>query len=265
MFRCYLPDLPGAGGAGPEKDDSMNTWWKRRLRAFTLIELLVVIAIIAILAAILFPVFARAREAGRAASCKSNLKQIGNAFMMYAQDYDENGVFGWGNNNGTSLCSDGYVCEGYEPRLQTYIKNWAVFHCPSRSDASSYGRNASGNNPAGRCRSSYGYNLNYWKATRANGWQTAINESLWAKPADTVLCAEIVAGADDYIGVWDTDANAIASANQWDVPISAISTMPGSRLYEIHSETANVLFKDGHVKASKKSQLTMRQFVIEGQ
>ncbi len=58
-------------------------------RGFTLIELLVVIAIIAILAAILFPVFARAREKARAASCQSNLKQIATALMMYTQDYDE--------------------------------------------------------------------------------------------------------------------------------------------------------------------------------
>src|SRR5512137_1152715 len=58
-------------------------------RAFTLIELLVVIAIIAILAAILFPVFAKAREKARQSSCQSNLKQIGLAFMQYAQDYDE--------------------------------------------------------------------------------------------------------------------------------------------------------------------------------
>ena len=61
----------------------------RRKRGFTLIELLVVIAIIAILAAILFPVFAQAREKARQAMCTSNLKQLGNAFVMYCQDYDE--------------------------------------------------------------------------------------------------------------------------------------------------------------------------------
>jgi len=69
-----------------------------RRKGFTLIELLVVIAIIAILAAILFPVFAKAREKARQASCQSNLKQITLAFLMYASDYDEAyPIFNWGN------------------------------------------------------------------------------------------------------------------------------------------------------------------------
>jgi prepilin-type N-terminal cleavage/methylation domain-containing protein len=67
----------------------MNTLPCRKKRAFTLIELLVVIAIIAILAAILFPVFARARENARRSSCQSNLKQIGLGVLQYTQDYDE--------------------------------------------------------------------------------------------------------------------------------------------------------------------------------
>ena len=64
-------------------------WRRDRQSGFTLIELLVVIAIIAILAAILFPVFAQARENARKSNCQSNLKQIGTGILMYAQDYDE--------------------------------------------------------------------------------------------------------------------------------------------------------------------------------
>src|SRR6476659_6898905 len=75
----------------------------RKHRGFTLIELLVVIAIIAILAAILFPVFAQARERARSAACLSNLKQIGLAFAMYAQDYDEVAVATAIANGGPSL------------------------------------------------------------------------------------------------------------------------------------------------------------------
>ena len=92
-------------------------------RGFTLIELLVVIAIIAILAAILFPVFARAREKARQASCTSNLKQIALAVLMYAQDYDEKIVSG----SGYRSQSINWQC-----KVQPYIKNWDVFLCPSQ-------------------------------------------------------------------------------------------------------------------------------------
>src|SRR5439155_5908521 len=97
-------------------------------RAFTLIELLVVIAIIAILAAILFPVFARAREQARMSVCSSNFKQYSNAFLMYIQDYDEtfpmwhiNVPFKPGELNLTT----------WDLSLQTYIKNFGVSRCPS--------------------------------------------------------------------------------------------------------------------------------------
>ena len=112
-------------------------------KGFTLIELLVVIAIIAILAAILFPVFARAREKARQASCSSNLKQLATAWLMYAQDYDE-------------LVCPSYDGVGTNPwrmwvwtnageldsRLMPYVKNAQLFKCPSDPTAlSTYGIN----------------------------------------------------------------------------------------------------------------------------
>jgi len=113
----------------------------RGSHAFTLIELLVVIAIIAILAAILFPVFAQAREKARQISCLSNLKQLGTGVMMYVQDYDESFPFG---NNWACFkeeCSPleapkrrdtGYFL-GNKFQIQPYIKNEQVWFCPSDS------------------------------------------------------------------------------------------------------------------------------------
>jgi prepilin-type N-terminal cleavage/methylation domain-containing protein/prepilin-type processing-associated H-X9-DG protein len=107
---------------------------KTRKHGFTLIELLVVIAIIAILAAILFPVFARAREKARQTSCLSNLKQIGLAAMMYAQDYDERMVHSFIGQSG----------QGYTPwheALEPYTKNDNIYECPSGTGTISYGAN----------------------------------------------------------------------------------------------------------------------------
>ena len=124
-------------------------------RGFTLIELLVVIAIIAILAAILFPVFARAREAARKSSCQSNLKQIATGMLMYVQDYDETFPAAYAIQTGAGVPANGdtqhwcwskeRVDAGYIARtqqlmaaggtmrlmLQPYIKNSQVFRCPS--------------------------------------------------------------------------------------------------------------------------------------
>ncbi len=95
-------------------------------RGFTLIELLVVIAIIAILAAILFPVFGRAREQARKATCQSNLKQLGLAAFMYVQDWDEK----W-------MLSSNWAGTGSSEALNGYIKNDGVWDCPSLSGTSS--------------------------------------------------------------------------------------------------------------------------------
>jgi prepilin-type N-terminal cleavage/methylation domain-containing protein/prepilin-type processing-associated H-X9-DG protein len=101
---------------------------------FTLIELLVVIAIIAILAAILFPVFAQARERARAASCLSNEKQIGIGIMMYVQDYDETFPPQIPASPAINPGANGTIASNYIPiegLLNPYIKNDDVWHCPS--------------------------------------------------------------------------------------------------------------------------------------
>ena len=107
---------------------------KKHKKAFTLIELLVVIAIIAILAAILFPVFARARENARRASCMSNLKQLGLGVMMYVQDYDEKYPFSLMRSNGTLSPSGTGFGTSYwiwYQTLQPYTKSFQVAVCPS--------------------------------------------------------------------------------------------------------------------------------------
>jgi len=98
------------------------------LNGFTLIELLVVIAIIAILAAILFPVFAKAREAARKTSCTSNLKQLSLAMSMYRTDYDGQFTMGGWYDNGSASSRD------WQNAIFPYVKNKGAYRCPSSTD-----------------------------------------------------------------------------------------------------------------------------------
>jgi prepilin-type N-terminal cleavage/methylation domain-containing protein/prepilin-type processing-associated H-X9-DG protein len=119
---------------------------------FTLIELLVVIAIIAILAAILFPVFAAAREQARKSMCLSNCKQLGTAMQMYAQDYDDM-LPGWDNPGSTPLANQwGWAI--VVPLLDAYVKSTKVWTCPSGLNTSNYLEGPKG----ARILVDYGYN-----------------------------------------------------------------------------------------------------------
>lgn len=107
----------------------------RQIRGFTLIELLVVIAIIAILAAILFPVFARAREKARITSCQNNLKQLGTAFAMYRSDYDGRMPADWYRSD------DNNRVYRWIHATYVYIYNDAVYQCPSKDTKMDVGWN----------------------------------------------------------------------------------------------------------------------------
>ena len=201
-------------------------------KGFTLIELLVVIAIISILAAILFPVFARARENARRASCMSNLKQIGLGMMMYVQDYDGQ-YFGrsYGAPTSSSCPAPSIGCSGYNSFwapinvsgvswfFEPYIKNTQVFYCPSLS----------------KKQVGYGYN----QILKSGMAEAAIQNP-----------SQMLAFVDDQYYAYN--AYQPSSASLWYYNFcktpNASSCPAGDSFYGRHLDGVNVAFMDGHVK-----------------
>jgi prepilin-type N-terminal cleavage/methylation domain-containing protein/prepilin-type processing-associated H-X9-DG protein len=232
---------------------------QREGRGFTLIELLVVIAIIAILAAILFPVFAKAREKARTASCQSNLKQLALGVLMYAQDYDEKLPVGWwafypGCPGGT-WCSWGYShSQMWHTRIYPYVKNAQVFSCPSSGYSAYLDCNApDGSGACGLFNVDYVYNpyLGFNCCGGAIGFSSGYGGfptpiGAISAPAQTIMIS-------------DADTNRLYSYSPAYVIANNPTRQSPSWMTEginyRHNDGANHAFADGHVKWLKRETI----------
>lgn len=239
----------------------------RPRRGFTLIELLVVIAIIAQLAAILFPVFAKARENARRASCQSNLRQIGMAFMQYEQDYDEGLPF-----KGPGGCTQSYC---WLHSTQAYTKSYQVFKCPSdtqiaadpgvgRQDTS-YSINAIGSEAIYKPTS----NVAKWpyfpaasEHQRTSGGPAIVTLPSIESPTTTVQLLEgnTFEFYSQYADFGSSGIMPIANT----VQRSMRDSVWGGAAIERHLGKINVLWCDGHVKPVSLDLLATKGEAISG-
>jgi prepilin-type N-terminal cleavage/methylation domain-containing protein/prepilin-type processing-associated H-X9-DG protein len=216
----------------------------RSARGFTLIELLVVIAIIAILAAILFPVFAQAREKARATACLSNMKQVGLALQMYAQDYDETlplptvvGGFNEPNAQPNFLGS-----------LVPYTKNLGIFACPSAPPASAHGYNAKQYDPTPLSNSNY----------MGNGVVMGRALAVVPNPSDIVYLQEDVVRWN-FAWLRPQLVNAKTGVYQW-WHWDQGNEKPREQYSNLHTNGGNLVFADGHAKYKSLNSIRSSDF-----
>jgi len=232
----------------------------RKARGFTLIELLVVIAIIAILAAILFPVFARARENARRASCQSNLKQIGLGIMQYTQDYDETFMFG----EGMRYDIQPGIPSSWDLQIQPYTKSMQVLTCPSDSRSATYSTLGTYGSNLRRSYAMTGYLAPNSSAADPDGTGpnglAGRNLSEVNQPVLTLMGVERRGcGSNNTPNTWfycSTSAGTgqTAASGSFDVQGGAAGTEG------VHLGTNNFLFADGHVKALRILKAGTRPF-----
>jgi prepilin-type N-terminal cleavage/methylation domain-containing protein/prepilin-type processing-associated H-X9-DG protein len=198
-------------------------------RGFTLIELLVVIAIIAILAAILFPVFAQAREKARQSTCLNNQKQIGTALMQYMGDWDET--------------YPGYTPDLWPAALLSYLpRRSAVYHCPSAQNGV-----ADGINNWGTAKSEWQWSANYTSNSYThNGWMYNCSQSDVRNPANTLFDSDGI-----WIDAWPVHTQKIPT----DKLRGANDGGLGRIAIDRHSGGVNVTCVDGHAKFYKREKL----------
>ncbi len=214
---------------------------------FTLIELLVVIAIIAILAAILFPVFARARENARRSSCQSNLKQIGLGIVQYVQDYDEK--MPSSKNNG--MWND----VPWQVMIQPYVKSYQLFKCPSNTSPDSTSvQNTTGHTAQGVPAT--GVSISYMSNGGLDG--NGANEFGGNRPftwygtyRSPTSLAELTSVATTIMVV--EQAGGEAEPFCWNADKFTGTTGSPPMQFTNHLTTTNFLFADGHVKSLKPS------------
>jgi prepilin-type N-terminal cleavage/methylation domain-containing protein/prepilin-type processing-associated H-X9-DG protein len=198
-------------------------------RGFTLIELLVVIAIIAILAAILFPVFAQAREKARQTSCASNLKNLGMAVLLYTQDFDERFPL-------AAYVTPAFDVVTWHDLTDPYARNTQIWHCPSSSV-----QKADGN---GKITTHFGYNALYLTTVGIDIASTFLDHTgvtLAAvdRPSDTLL---LVDARSSFSSSWCGDDGKFL------LPPSQADTHCWGRPNPLHSQGSNVAWVDGHIK-----------------